>query len=202
MKKIFGISLAAILAPMMAHAAAVPGDPGATAEGTAAHLAEITGPEPKYQLKDAKPATDGNVANARYVKGAYNALIRAINAEKDEIDNMGDGLATKAGVVNTLKTATVIGGSASASAGSVTLSSTALSSGSITASGNVKFDVTVMNNWDDDSAASSALSTTGSFSKTLQYNTLTAAAPTANTIAVSGGTATLAIDTTSVSYHN
>ena len=82
MKKLLGISLVAILtaAPMMAGAAVgdvVAGDPGSTASGAAA----ATNP-PKYALKT-QATTDGNVATAGYVKGAYNAAIKAVNKLQD-----------------------------------------------------------------------------------------------------------------------
>ena len=82
MKKLLGISLVAILtaAPMMAAAGVgdvVAGDPGSTASGAAA----ATNP-PKYALKT-ETANDGKVATAGYVKGAYNAAIKAVNKLQD-----------------------------------------------------------------------------------------------------------------------
>lgn len=82
MKKLFGISLAAILAavPMMAKAVdgePVPGDPGE---------AGVAG----YTLAVQDSTKDGKLATAGYVKGAYNATIKAINelssATSDALD--------------------------------------------------------------------------------------------------------------------
>ena len=74
MKKIFGISLFALLAisPIMAGAEVVAGDPGATTSSAAAASAT-----PKYALKNSAD-TDGNAATAGYVKGAYNAISRVL----------------------------------------------------------------------------------------------------------------------------
>jgi len=92
MKKILGISLVAMLAvsPMMAMAAAVPGDPGATVEENAP-IAEY---EPKYGLAEAADS-DGAMATAGYVKGAYNASIKAINAVDARIDDLSTDYAEK-----------------------------------------------------------------------------------------------------------
>lgn len=75
MKKIFGISLIAVFAvtPLMANADIVAGDPGATVTDAA-----VAGASPKYGLAAAE-AGDDNAASAGYVKGAYNATIKAIN---------------------------------------------------------------------------------------------------------------------------
>jgi len=84
MKKILNISVIAALAilPMAANATPVAGDPaniatnppsGQNAENVTASAA------PKYQLAEANEAVDGVVATAGYVKGAYNAAIKAIN---------------------------------------------------------------------------------------------------------------------------
>lgn len=86
MKKLLGISLVAVLTatPLMAHAVAdgqpVPGDPGQTVtDATAAANATASNP-PKYGLVPADSTKDGKVATAGYVKGAYNAAIKAVNA--------------------------------------------------------------------------------------------------------------------------
>lgn len=84
MKKSFRISLVALLAavPMMAMAA----DPvyPATAEPTSDSNAPVASGNPKYALAPANSLTDGNAASAGYVKGAYNAAIKAINKVHDE----------------------------------------------------------------------------------------------------------------------
>lgn len=79
MKKLFGISLFAILAvvPLMASAAdgdPVAGDPGQTAT-TAVQAEKPAG----YSLAVQDSTKDGKMATAGYVKGAYNATIKAIN---------------------------------------------------------------------------------------------------------------------------
>jgi len=112
-------------------------DPGATTANapTAAYA-------PKYALK-AAAQTDGNVASAGYVKGAYNAAIKAINKTADvldtAIDMLDDGangydinaktlkvqgadVATQTGVVNTIKSASVT--SALTNTGNVAISTT------------------------------------------------------------------------------
>ena len=79
MKKIFGISLVAVLAavPMMANAAdgePVAGDPGQTV----LNVTLATNPA-GYALAVQDGEKDGKMATAGYVKGAYNATIKAIN---------------------------------------------------------------------------------------------------------------------------
>jgi hypothetical protein len=88
MKKILNISVIAALAvlPFAANATPVAGDPaniatnpptGQTAQNVTASAA------PKYQLAEANNAVDGVVATAGYVKGAYNAAIKAVNKLAD-----------------------------------------------------------------------------------------------------------------------
>ena len=75
MKKLLNISVIAALAilPMAANADITTTDPGATtADAPEAEAA------PKYSLATAD-TTDANLATAGYVKGAYNATIKAIN---------------------------------------------------------------------------------------------------------------------------
>jgi len=89
MKKLLNISVIAALAvlPFAANAAVTDADPGATInqtteEGqTAAANATATN-APKYALAAAE-SNDGNVATAGYVKGAYNAAIKAVNKVAD-----------------------------------------------------------------------------------------------------------------------
>jgi len=96
MKKLLGISLVAVLSatPLMAFAVAdgqpIPGDPGQTVtDATAAANATATN-SPKYGLVTADSTKDGNVATAGYVKGAYNAAIKAVNAVAEEVDSKQD----------------------------------------------------------------------------------------------------------------
>ena len=119
MKKLFSISIIAILAmsPIMAHAeddpveestpVAVAGDPGATVAD-----APVAEHDPKYGLKEANAEVDNNLATAGYVKGAYNATIKAINKldsikqdklTADQITAIGN-VTTISGDVNALKT--------------------------------------------------------------------------------------------------
>ena len=95
MKKILGISLVAVLAvsPLMANAAAVTGAPTSFSNDAEASAltAATAGTTPKYQLAQSA-GTDNNAASAGYVKGAYNAAIKAVNAVHDEVVT---GLATK-----------------------------------------------------------------------------------------------------------
>ncbi len=74
MKKILGISLVAVLAvtPLMANATPVAGEPTNATPATSADA------EPGFALIDAHD-NDGNAASAGYVKGAYNAAIKAVN---------------------------------------------------------------------------------------------------------------------------
>ena len=75
MKKLLNISVIAALAilPMAANADITTTDPGATNAD-----APVAANAPKYSLATAH-TTDANLATAGYVKGAYNATIKAIN---------------------------------------------------------------------------------------------------------------------------
>ena len=75
MKKLLNISVIAALAilPMAANADITTTDPGATNAD-----APVAANAPKYSLATAD-TTDANLATAGYVKGAYNATIKAIN---------------------------------------------------------------------------------------------------------------------------
>ncbi len=78
MKKLLRISLIAILAvsPMMANAAVTDGEP---AQGTAPGIVPANDVVAPFALRDAE-SNDGAVATGGYVKGAYNAAIKAINS--------------------------------------------------------------------------------------------------------------------------
>lgn len=88
MKKLLGISVIAMLAVAPAFADPVPGAPTHLESGTT-----ITGvPDPEFALAMAAD-TDGNAASAGYVKGAYNAAIKAINkVNANTKTTAGDGL--------------------------------------------------------------------------------------------------------------
>ncbi|MCQ2568131.1 MAG: hypothetical protein MJ163_00840, partial [Alphaproteobacteria bacterium] len=87
MKKLLNISVIAALAvlPFAANAAVTDAVPGPTVTGDAATTATAT-TAPKYGLAGAG-ANDGNVATAGYVKGAYNAAIKAINKVSETADS-------------------------------------------------------------------------------------------------------------------
>ncbi len=94
MKKLIGISLVAMLAVAPAFA-----DPVATGTTPAAYngndASSVTASaEPEFALVEANSQTDGNAASAGYVKGAYNAAIKAINKVNA---NVNANLATSAG---------------------------------------------------------------------------------------------------------
>lgn len=106
MKKILNILVIAALAilPMVANAAVgdiVPGAPTNITKVPAAQAAVQTaenvtaGDDPKYALA-LEGANDDNVATAGYVKGAYNAVIRAINKVSETASGAltADGQAT------------------------------------------------------------------------------------------------------------
>ena len=94
MKKLLNISVIAALAvlPVAANAAAADVDKQPTSINMQAEGAETTASNatataaPKYELVTAH-ATDSNVATAGYVKGAYNAAIRAINKVSETASN-------------------------------------------------------------------------------------------------------------------
>ena len=74
MKKLIGVSLIAMLAvgPLAANATPVAGEPAHADPATVASAV------PGYALAESE-SNDGNLATAGYVKGAYNAAIKAIN---------------------------------------------------------------------------------------------------------------------------
>ena len=94
MKKLLSISVIAALAvlPMAANATAADVDKQPSAIDMTAQGAETTASNatataaPKYELV-ASHTNDSNVATAGYVKGAYNATIRAINKVSDELSD-------------------------------------------------------------------------------------------------------------------
>ncbi len=87
MKKLLNISVIAALAvlPLAANAAVTDAVPGPTVTGDTATAATAT-TAPKYGLAAAE-SNDGNVATAGYVKGAYNAAIKAINKVSETAGN-------------------------------------------------------------------------------------------------------------------
>lgn len=101
MKKLLGISLVAVLAatPLMAMAdpvvtpAAANPQPETLAE---ARTANLVGAAPYFDLIGANPETDVNAASAGYVKGAYNAAIKAVNAVHGEVTQINTDMGNKA----------------------------------------------------------------------------------------------------------
>lgn len=91
MKKFLGISVVAILAilPMTVNATPVAGDPGNTdANGPVADHS------PKYSLAESD-GSDSGLVTAGYVKGAYNATIKAINTVATTVAGKQDALTTE-----------------------------------------------------------------------------------------------------------
>ena len=103
MKKLLNISVIAALAvlPMAANATAADVDKQPSGIDMEAQGAETTASNatatdaPKYELA-ASHTTDSNVATAGYVKGAYNAAIRAVNYVADQVDSINTDLSGKA----------------------------------------------------------------------------------------------------------
>ena len=84
MKKLFGVSLITLFAVCtMKASAADPVYPETTDPGATTANAPVAEHAPKYALAQSA-ATDGNVVSAGYVKGAYNAAIKAVNTVHDE----------------------------------------------------------------------------------------------------------------------
>ena len=124
MRKLLGISLIAVFAvsPVVAGAAVTDADPGQTVSN-----APTASNPPKYGLA-AADATDSNVATAGYVKGAYNAAIKAINKVSENTVNA----ATKEGTVATVNKAKASGNvSGTLSGATVTGSVTGAATGTI-----------------------------------------------------------------------
>lgn len=107
------ISLVAVLAvaPLLSYGAAANVDKQPV-EADPVSSANVATTEPQYALQPAS-ATDSNVATAGYVKGAYNASIRAINKVAADVSSLAEdvagidlsGVATQDGVVATVNQA-------------------------------------------------------------------------------------------------
>lgn len=82
------------VSPMMAGAAVVAGDPVSyTTQPTGNDKSAVLGGSPLYQLAQSS-GNDGKVATAGYVKGAYNAAIKAVNKVADMKQDTISDLAT------------------------------------------------------------------------------------------------------------
>ena len=114
MKKLLNISVIAALAivSLAANATPVAGDPANIATNppsgqTAENVTASAGP--KYQLAEANNAVDGVVATAGYVKGAYNAAIKAINKVSEtasgDVTTLAGRVTTAEGKISDLETA-------------------------------------------------------------------------------------------------
>ena len=204
---------------------AVAGDPGATV----ANAPMATNP-PKYGLKNANPDVDSKLATAGYVKGAYNAAIKAVNKLDDTkqdklspeklaaienistlnttINDANNGLvkrvtdletesgdyATQAGVVATIKNATV-------SAENVSLEVSGTPTGTVnsalsnaTFSGNVNIPtsatVAIVTTWDDDTSTATAPIVLNNTSTAISGNVTGTVTSTFTGTGINSGTAT------------
>ncbi len=121
MKKLLNISVIAALAVLPFAANAATGDPvaGSPTAASAANPAQAaatvtTNVEPKYALA-VEGDNDANLATAGYVKGAYNATIKAVNkvaetaanAANQDLSNLSE---TGTGVITTAVTNNAAGG--------------------------------------------------------------------------------------------
>ena len=88
MKNFLKLSVVAIFAvlPTVVNAEAVAGDPGATDAS-----APVAAHSPKYSLAESD-GSDTGLATAGYVKGAYNAAIKAVNTVATAVDGKQDAL--------------------------------------------------------------------------------------------------------------
>jgi len=88
MKKVFCIlSILAIVSPVFQANAAdpVPTNSTPATQGTQTAAQVTTTVTPRYSLATADTSNDDNAASAGYVKGAYNAAIKAVNTVADSI---------------------------------------------------------------------------------------------------------------------
>lgn len=121
MKKLLNISVIAALAVLPFAANAEVGDVVSTVDPAHADSATVTSTNPGYALAT-ETANDSNLATAGYVKGAYNATIKAVNkvattaanaADKD-LSNLSE---TGTGVITTAVTNNAASGTFTSSAG-------------------------------------------------------------------------------------
>lgn len=91
MKKLLNISVIATLAVLPFAANAEVGDAVAGDPGTTNASAPVAANAPKYNVAT-EGANDGNLATAGYVKGAYNAAIKAINKVSETADSAIKGV--------------------------------------------------------------------------------------------------------------
>lgn len=129
MKKVFGISLIAILmaTPMLANADPVAGSPYATVTGEENIAAATAINSAPYGLASYH-VSDANLATAGFVKGAYNASMKAINKVAADAQTALDGKQT---IINDLET---IRNGAAAGATALQIAGTGLSKDGTTVS--------------------------------------------------------------------
>ena len=122
MKKIFCIlSILSIVSPVFADPTPVAGDPGAS-------VAIATAPKatnnPGYGLANSA-TTDTNAASAGYVKGAYNATIKAVNTvasvKQDTLSSANGGNVTTSGSGSVVTGLTASAGTVTVAMGEVTI---------------------------------------------------------------------------------
>lgn len=183
---------------MMANAAVTDADPGAKTND-----APVATANPKYALAQANSEVDTKVATAGYVKGAYNAAIKGINAVQGEIDTANTNLtnantnltnaqnslttnyATKAGVVATVSSATTAGSFSGASVSGNFSDATV--SGTVT--GNASGTIPAMTTWGSETVgtapATASLSNTSITGSASGSMTGSASGQTTGTVTVS-----------------
>ena len=96
-------------------------------------LTAVLGGDPLYQLMLSNTGTDGNAASAGYVKGAYNASIKAIN-KVAQVAGSKQAILTSSNVTTTGTGGVVTGVTASNGAVAVTKANVTIPVGSTTAS--------------------------------------------------------------------
>lgn len=130
MKKIFCIlSILTIAAPAFADPTPVAGTPTHADPATLAVDGNSQTINPGYALVNANTSTDGNAASAGYVKGAYNASIKAVNT----VANMKQDTLTSSNVTTSGTGAVVTAVSASNGVVTVTKSNVQIPVGSSSA---------------------------------------------------------------------
>ena len=189
MKKILGISLVAVfaVAPLMARA-----ETGLASEPTHAATAisgNTTTVAPQYEVASADSTTDGNLATAGYVKGAYNAAIRGINkvaADAVQTANLADksltidaaslsvngaAVLTGADVANKADKATTLAGYGITDAYTKTQVDSAISSSATATLNSAKsYADGLATNYDEAGAAAAALNSAKSYADGLATN--------------------------------
>lgn len=118
MKKVFYIlSILTVVSPVLAD----PVYPETTDPGATTNNPSVAANNPGYALKAAH-ANDSNVASAGYVKGAYNATIKAVNTLNSvKQDTLSSANVTSSGTGPVVTGVTASAGSVTVTKGQVTL---------------------------------------------------------------------------------